>query len=284
VAELSERFAEQARAKGLQLDVAVPEGPVFVVADHARIGQCLNNLINNAIKYTDQGRVEVRLFPYDEAARSLHFEVQDTGPGLPAGFTLQGTEPFQRLAPSGGVPRSGAGIGLVIVRLIVNHLGGSVAVASPPGGGTLFRIDIPAEPSGTGEPQPTPGDVVQMLVVDDRPEVLEGLSAVARQSGFHCEQAANAAVAANMLAAKRYDVVLIDLNMPVKRGEDLASETRRGGGCNSRTPLIAISASGEAVPGDARMGPFNAYLPKPIGQRALRDAVGRVMRHARSVA
>jgi CheY-like chemotaxis protein len=115
-----------------------------------------------------------------------------------------------------------------------------------------------------------------MLVVDDRPEVLEGLSAVARHSGFHCEQAANAAVAANMLAAKRYDMVLIDLNMPVKRGEDLALETRRGGGCNSRTPLIAMSASGEPTPGDVRLGPFDAYLPKPIGQRALMGAVSGV--------
>lgn len=284
VADLAERFAEPARAKGLRLAVTVPQEPVFVVADHARIGQCLTNLISNAIKYTDQGRVEVQLFPYDEADRSLHIEVRDTGPGLPAGFTLQGTEPFRRLAPSGGAARSGAGIGLVIVRLIVNHLGGRVAVASPPGGGTVFRIDIPAEPSGMGEPQAPPGDVVQMLVVDDRPEVLEGLSAVARQSGFHCEQAANAAVAANMLAAKPYDVVLIDLNMPIKRGEDLASETRRGGGCNSRTPMIAISASGEPAPGDARLGPFNAYLPKPIGQRALREAVNRVMGRAHSLA
>lgn len=284
VTDLAERFAEQARAKGLHFSVAVPEEPVFVVADHARIGQCLTNLVTNAIQYTSHGRVEVRLLPYDEAVRALRFEVRDTGPGLPAGFSFQGREPFQLLAPPPGGSRTGAGIGLVIVRLIVNHLGGSISVASPPDGGTLFRVDIPAEPSGTGEPQPTRGDVVQMLVVDDRPEVLEGLAAVARHSGFHCEQAANAAVAANMLAAKRYDVVLIDLNMPVKRGDDLASETRRGGGCNSHTPMIAISASSEPAPGDARLGPFNAYLAKPIGQRALKGAVSQVMGQARSLA
>lgn len=284
VTDLAERFAEQARAKGLHFAVTVPDEPVFVVADHARIGQCLTNLVTNAIKYTLQGRVEVRLFPYDEAVRLLRFEVRDTGPGLPAGFSFQGTEPFRRLAPAGSEGRTGAGIGLVIVRLIVNHLGGSITVSTPPDGGTSFRVEIPAEPSGTGEPQAPSGDEVQMLVVDDRPEVLEGLAAVARQSGFHCEQAPNAAVAANMLAAKRYDVALIDLNMPVKRGEDLASETRRGGGCNSRTPMIAISASGEPAPGDARMGPFEAYLSKPIGQRALKEAVGRVMGKARSLA
>jgi CheY-like chemotaxis protein/two-component sensor histidine kinase len=284
VTDLADRFAEQARAKGLHFAATVPDEPVFVVADHARIGQCLTNLISNAIKYTGQGRVEVRLFPYDETVRSLRFEVCDTGPGLPAGFNVQDTEPFRRLAPEDSQGQAGAGIGLVIVRLIVSHLGGSLTLSTPPGGGTAFRIDIPAEPSGTGEPQPTPGDVVQMLVVDDRPEVLEGLCAVARHSGYQCEQAPNAAVAANMLAAKRYDVVLVDLDMPIKRGEDLALETRRGGGCNSRTPLIAISASGEPVPGGARMGPFNAYLPKPIGQQGLTDTVGRVMRHARSVA
>lgn len=284
VAGLAERFAEQARAKGLHFAAIVPEEPVFVVADHARIGQCLTNLITNAIKYTGQGRVEVRLFPYDETIRSLRFEVRDTGPGLPAGFNVQDTEPFRRLASGTSKGQAGAGIGLVIVRLIVSHLGGSIAVVTPPGGGTAFRIDIPAEPSGTGEPLPTLGDVVQMLVVDDRPEVLEGLSAVARHSGYQCEQASNAAVAANMLAAKRYDVVLIDLNMPIKRGEDLASETRRGGGCNSRTPMIAISASGDRAPGDARMAPFHAYLSKPIGQRALKEAVGRVLRQAHSVA
>lgn len=284
VADLAERFAEQARAKGLQFAISVPEEPVFVVADHARIGQCLTNLITNAIKYTGQGRVEVQLFPYDETVRSLRFEVRDTGPGLPAGFSVQETEPFRRLTSRDSEGQAGAGIGLVIVRLIVSHLGGSIAASTPPGGGTAFRIDIPAEPSGTGEPLPTPGDVVQMLVVDDRPEVLEGLSAVARHSGYQCEQAPNAAVAANMLAAKRYDVVLIDLDMPVKRGEDLALETRRGGGCNSRTPLIAISASGDRAPGDARMAPFQAYLCKPIGQRALKEAVGRVLGQARCLA
>ncbi len=284
VADLAERFAEQARTKGLLFTVTVPEEPVFVVADHARIGQCLTNLISNAIKYTGQGRVEVRLFPYDETTRSLRFEVRDTGPGLPAGFNMQDTEPFRRLAPEDSQGQAGAGIGLVIVRLIVSHLGGSITVSTPPGGGTVFRIDIPAEPSGTGEPQPTPGDVVQMLVVDDRPEVLEALAAVARHSGYPCEKASNAAVAANMLAAKRYDVVLIDLDMPIKRGEDLALETRRGGGCNNRTPLIAISAAGDRMLGDARMAPFQAYLCKPIGQRALKEAVGRVLRQVRSTA
>lgn len=277
VADLSERFGEQARAKGLRFAAIVPEEPMFVVADHARIGQCLTNLLTNAIKYTSQGGVEVQLFPYDETIRSLRFEVHDTGPGLPAGFNVQDTEPFRRLASGNIEGQTGAGIGLVIVRLIVSHLGGSITTSNPPAGGTSFRIDIPAEPSGTGEPRPTSGDVVQMLVVDDRPEVLEGLSAVARHCGYQCEQAPNAAVAANMLAAKRYDVALIDLDLPVKRGEDLALETRRGGGCNSRTPMIAISASGYPGSGAVRMAPFQAYLGKPIGQRALKDAVGRVL-------
>ena len=120
-------------------------GGAFVVADSARIDQILTNLVVNSIRYTEAGHVRLALQPYSAEKRLLEFIVSDTGPGIPAAMLPTLLAP-DRTTTGPERRGEGSGMGLAIVRTLVDHLGGSVAVASSLGRGTTFTVDIPAEP------------------------------------------------------------------------------------------------------------------------------------------
>jgi signal transduction histidine kinase len=261
---------ELAEGKGLELIVELPPSTIFVVADGARIDQILTNLVVNSIRYTGSGQVRISLHPYDSGTRLLRFVVADTGPGIPPDMlpTL--------LMPDRGVSGSerrggGSGIGLAIVRTLVEHLGGSVAVASSADTGTTFTLAIPAEPVDSGEREEPPDSPTgRILIVDDREDVLAALASVVDELGFECDRAMSAAVGANLLASRSYDAVLLDVEMPIKSGAELAAETRRGTGPNSTTRFIGMSA-GEVT--EAGKREFDACLTKPIDHAALRQTL-----------
>ena len=262
----------EAEAKGLQLLVDVPAEPIFVVADPARIDQVLTNLLTNATRHTQRGTVRLTLLPYDPAQGILRFDVSDTGPGVEKERIPTLFDPYTRF---GEITRKGegAGLGLAIVRSVLHFLGGKVSVSSEPGLGTTFAVAIPAElldgehPLDSGHP---PGRV---LVVDDRKEVLEAIASVVGQLGFECDTALSAAHAANLLGAHSYDMVFLDLDMPVKSGYDLAAETRRSTGPNRGSRIVSISAAD--VPDDRRGWPFDGHLTKPITMSAIQRAIAQ---------
>ena len=260
-----------ASAKRLSLIVDLPPHTVFVVADGARIDQILTNLVINSIRYTDVGQVRLSMQPFDPATRSLRFAVADTGPGIPADVlpTLLAPDRAQTGAERRG---EGSGIGLAIVRTLVDHLGGRIEVTSTLGRGTLFTIEIPAEPLlDTHDEQTTSsGATGRVLVVDDRDDVLDALASVVDELGFECDRAPSAAVGANLLASRPYDLALLDLEMPLKGGVALAADTRNGNGPNRATRFVAMSAA--TVPADVGRH-FDAFLTKPIDQAALRQVL-----------
>ena len=134
-----------ARDKKLALNVDRPPDAVFVVADSARIDQILTNLVVNSVRYTETGEVRLALRPYSVAARLLEFVVSDTGPGIPEAMLPTLLAPDR--AMTGPERRGeGSGIGLAIVRTLVDHLGGRIDVESSARRGTTFTIAIPAEP------------------------------------------------------------------------------------------------------------------------------------------
>ena len=268
-----------ASAKNLKLSADLPPHAVFVIADGARIDQILTNLVINSIRYTDIGQVRVSMRPYDPAARLLRFTVADTGPGIPAHVlpTLLAPDRAQTGAERRG---EGSGIGLAIVRTLVDHLGGKVEVTSTLGQGTTFTLEIPAEPLLDEQEERTgPGSATgRVLVVDDRDDVLDALASVVDELGFECDRAPSAAVGANLLASRTYDLALLDLEMPLKGGVALAADTRSGNGPNRATRFVAMSAS--AV--DQEVGRhFHACLSKPIDQAALRQVLLSVVPAAR---
>lgn len=258
---------DAASAKGLELQVTLPREAVFAVADGARIDQVLTNLVVNSVRYTYSGHVQLTLHPYDAATRRLHFTVADTGPGIPQAMLPSLLEPDKLVTPPER-KGEGSGLGLAVVRTLMSHLGGEVSVSSVEGDGTRFDLRIPAElidADSPGAPAGLPAD--RILIVDDRDDVLTGLTSVLNEIGYECDRAATAALAAELLATRRYDAVLFDIQTPLKSGADLAAETRAGDGPNRNTYLIGMSAAEVAV--RYEKGPFDAYLSKPIDRNAL---------------
>ena len=291
VGDVCSELEEAAHAKGLAFGVEVPEAPVTVNADPIRISQVLRNLVENAVRYTNAGRIEVRLEPFDGGASPengtpapftsatagwVRFSVQDTGPGLPpqALQRLQGAMvPFESSS-------DGSGIGLFVIRDVLQQLGGQIDVTSHDvqsgdGQGTTFTVSIPATLSReTTAPPGISGntDPLNILIVDDRPDVLKSLCDVTRRLGHSCNAASSAAEAHSPLASTRFDTVLIDLEMPDEDGLALATEIRRGGGLNSTSMLILISAAENRATGLA--WPFDGFLQKPIDCQALSRLIG----------
>ena len=146
---LIEALAEDARplalSKGLRLVLGLPPAPLFFVADGARIDQVLTNLVVNSIRYTDSGEVRVSMEPLGKPPSRLRFMVADTGPGIAEDQLATLFEP-DRSATTPARRGEGSGIGLAIVRTLVDHLGGTLRVASRIGEGTTFTIEIPIEP------------------------------------------------------------------------------------------------------------------------------------------
>lgn len=291
VGDVCAELEETAHAKGLAFGVEVPEALVTVNADPIRIAQVLRNLVENAVRYTNAGRIEVRLEPFDGGASPengtpapftsatagwVRFSVQDTGPGLPpqALQRLQGAMvPFESSS-------DGSGIGLFVIRDVLQQLGGQIDVTSHDvqsgdGQGTTFTVSIPATLSReTTAPPGISGntDPLNILIVDDRPDVLKSLCDVTRRLGHSCNAASSAAEAHSLLASTRFDTVLIDLEMPDEDGLALATEIRRGGGLNSTSMLILISAAENRATGLA--WPFDGFLQKPIDCQALSRLIG----------
>lgn len=273
VLELASSVAREVRneawAKGLDLDLDLPQEPIFVVADAGRIDQVLTNLLTNATRHTKRGGVALTVFPYNKDSRALEFAVSDTGPGVTHDRIPTLFEPFTRF---GEVTQKGegAGLGLAVVRSVLDFLGGDVTVNSTLGKGTTFTVRIPAELLDS-EPVLEEAGPRRILVVDDTRDVLDAISSVVVQLGFECDTAPSAAIAANLLGARQYDLVFVDLDMPVKTGWDLADETRRGKGPNANTRMLSISASDMAV--KEGMSPFNGHLAKPISKMEIQRAI-----------
>ena len=224
----------------------------------------------NSIRYTETGQVRLGLASYDPAARLLRFTVSDTGPGIPAAMLPTLLTP-DRVVTGSERRGEGSGIGLAIVRTLVDHLGGRVEVQSQLGKGTTFTVEIPAEPVESDDnDEARDAPTGRVLIVDDRDDVLDALASVLDELGFECDRATSAAVAANLLASRPYDAALVDIEMPIKGGAELADETRRGKGPNASTRFIGMSA-GEVS--DAVLLRFDACLAKPIDHGALRRAL-----------
>jgi signal transduction histidine kinase len=305
VQDVCSDLEDTAQAKGLAFSVELPSAPVTVSADPIRIAQVLRNLVENAVRYTSAGNVQVRVEPFVSSVSApsgaasapdiqraampeslltagwVRFVVHDTGPGLPhwASERLRSTAaPFE----SSG---DGTGIGLFVIRDVLQQLDGSIEVqsrdaSSPEGQGTTFTMSIPAKQIQDGAAPLRSGesvDSLSVLVVDDLADVRDALSDVTRRLGHECRTAGTAVEGRLLLASTHFDAVLIDLEMPETDGLALATEIRQGGGLNVSSMLILISAAENQAVGQA--WPFDGFLQKPIDGRALGRLIGSRTSH-----
>jgi len=270
-----------AAGKSIKVNVERPDDLLFVATDPKRVEQVLLNLLENAVKYTPSGSVTISYGL--ELNNTLQVTVVDTGIGIPEKHIGKLFMPFRRFALLDREHNS-LGIGLAVVQTLLTHLGGDCTVESTPGVGSKFTFRIPVAVEKEFLDDDLPRDAVQLLIVDDRPEMLADLREIAETLGYLVDTAASAPEASNQLAVSAYDLVLIDLDMPVKNGYELASEIRRSDGLNSDTCLVAFSAGNPAAQGlmavDGRgVWPFDSYEQKPVDARTMKRIVETRSRH-----
>ena len=272
-------FADQAAAKDLALSLDLdPDAPAVLEADANRLRQVIVNLVSNAIKFTETGAVRLAV---GHAGGVLSVSVRDTGCGVPED-KRDGL--FQRFFQAdGSISRryGGTGLGLSICKGLVELMGGSIAMEPAPDGGSIFAFDVPAEeaaPVATGASAQRTGPVVcaQVLVVDDVAVNRELVRAMLQAVGHEVSEAASASEALRLTACERFDLILMDLQMPEVDGFAAARAVRAQDSANRDTPIIALSADvlPEHVEASARAG-MNGHIGKPISPVELLGAIER---------
>jgi signal transduction histidine kinase/ActR/RegA family two-component response regulator len=292
LASIVDEHAMSAAARGLTLESEASGMSGFVDSDPHRIRQIVNNLVTNAIRYTETGTVRVQL---RQRPAVLIFVVSDTGPGVSHAQIPLIFQEFTQLDASRTRRFEGAGMGLTIVQGLVRLFGGTVEVASTVGEGTTFTVTIPVTPVAATAP---PGTAVHaepvgtrpcVLIVDDNRLIRESLSEMIAHMDFDAHAVSNADDALAWLDARRCDVVLLDLHMPDRDGYAFLEDFAARGGASSGVPVIVVSAyapeadslgsadsaAGEA--GETGLQPFFEALLKPVHYEELRSALQRAL-------
>ena len=236
-----------------------------MAGDPFRIRQIADNLISNALKFTDEGSVTIRV---DVVQGRLVFSVRDTGRGIGREEKERIFQEFVRLRSAQGV--DGFGLGLSIVDRLVKLLEGTISLESRLGEGSKFIVSIPVGTvSGGGGRKLRPAEAalpaacggVKALLIDDDPLQLEMTAAMCRQAGVGSECCQYPEYAAKLVAEGGFDVVLTDIQMPSADGFSVLAAVR---GVNPALPVVAVSARGELEAGDFSDRGFAGCLRKPF--------------------
>ena len=294
VADLAiEMFAPRAADKGIGLELTVAEGvPSRLLGDPGRLQQVLINLIGNAVKFTDRGRVEVRI----EAARRsddrhpIRFTVTDTGIGIPHEVQKDLFDAFTQADSSPTRRFGGTGLGLAISRRIVELAGGELGVESEPGVGSKFFFTMPFDRLGTDEVplelaarvlrpvarERRPRRSFQILLVEDNPVNQMVASRQLELLGYRADSVDDGQQALDALASADYDLVLMDCQMPVLDGYEATRRIRAREIDRKHTPIVAMTA--HAVKGDREKclaSGMDDYLSKPFRETDLEKMLDR---------
>jgi signal transduction histidine kinase/CheY-like chemotaxis protein len=259
-------FEFQARSKDLDFTISIDESvPSQILCDKDRLGQVLKNLVSNAIKFTEQGfiRVHVKAEKNDEDSLSLHFTVNDSGMGIPKGNQNEIFSAFTQLDPSYSKKFAGMGLGLAISKNLVEGMGGKISVDSTKGKGATFRFYVtcgivteeqePADPSITLKELPP----MTILVTEDNAVNRLFLRRALVTAGHKVGEAENCRHAITKLKDSHYDLILMDIQMPVMDGVEATKRIRSGKHGRADIPIIALTAY--AMKGDREKFLDNAW-------------------------
>ena len=285
----------QADAKGIALDVEVAADlPVVLEGDPLRLNQVLSNLLTNGIKFTEQGRVSLvvrAVHPVAEASPAIvRFEVHDTGIGIAPEKQGLIFAPFSQADASTTRRFGGTGLGLSIVRRLVRLMDGTIGVHSTPGMGSVFHVELPLALSDESR-LPVPADAppsgsrgleaLRILVVDDSEMNLEVAKRLFEIEGAHVDVARNGQEALDVLSAlpAAYDVVLMDVQMPVLDGHE-ATRRIRGQLGLAALPIIALTAGALTSERQrAAAAGMDGFISKPFEAAAAVACIRSHLRH-----
>ncbi len=289
-------YTNLANSKGLIFRLLLEEEiPVFVYGDMIRLGQILNNLLNNAIKFTEKGQVVVSVYAEEESGQEyrLTFEVADTGIGIPQDKQNVIFDPYQQASSGTAARFGGTGLGLSIVRHLVQMQGGTLSLQSKEGEGTTFKVKLPfGKPEQSAHKDENKNNAfigeysslegLRVLYVEDvipNQLLMEGLC---DHWKVDLDTALNGLEALEKVKNKQYDLILMDIQMPVKDGYQTALEIRDLHDPHYRDiPIIALSASvSENTQERIQAAGMNDYVAKPIDPKYLHEKLSRLSKPA----
>ena len=260
-----------AKEKGNRLKVLVDDDlPEFVIGDSVRIGQIITNLVSNALKFTKEGTVTVTIdvLDYEEDEYTIQLAVKDTGIGIRQEQQQKIFESFTQARTDTTREYGGTGLGLAIIKNLLKLMGSVIQLDSKPGKGSTFFFELKMKEGKRAEEYEFEDSEdrdlgnARMLVVDDMPFNLTIVQKIVGDWNVQIDIAANGKEAVQKIRVNPYDIVLMDLQMPIMDGEEATREVRK---FNKDLPIIALTASSnmstKQVLLDAGM---NAYLTKPF--------------------
>ncbi len=265
-------------SKDVALEIRMdPRTPTWIMGDAARVRQILLNFTSNAVRFTESGAICIEARP---DGGDLVFSVRDTGVGVPESERERIFSAFEQVR-RGSFYRAGAGLGLSISKALAQAMGGSIGVESELGAGSCFWFRMPVETaqapaSVDASPQAQVGRPLRVLVAEDAPSSAKLIAAMLERLGHHATIAGDGAQALALARQRSFDLVLMDLQMPVMDGLQAAREIRALGAGWARTPIFALTAAAlQEDQAAARAAGMNEFLTKPFMPEDLEAALAR---------
>ena len=274
------------KAKGLELRVTVaPSVPPGLAGDGSRIHQVLLNLLSNALKFTKAGSIELRV---DYQSRNggvplLCLQVIDTGIGIAADMLDRLFQQFSQIDGSNTRHYGGSGLGLAICRKLVELMGGALGVESEAGRGSLFWVELPlalaAPPQAIDAPRPS--QPRRILLAEDVVANQILVTAILEACGHAVDVVDDGVAAVTALRRTAYDLVLMDIQMPIMNGIDATKAIRADEGNERHTPIVALTANASAQDSERCLAAgMDAYVAKPIDEPLLLATIDRLTARA----
>ncbi len=290
VDETMEIFTFTALDKGITLNHVFAEGtPHHVQGDPVRMRQVLLNLIGNAVKFTDRGRVAVSV--EETSDHQISFAIADTGPGIPPEKQEEIFRPFTQADASTTRDHGGTGLGLTICLRLADLMGGKVDLKSKPGHGSVFTLTLPlpvvSDTSDDGSEKAMADQdktarrerPLNILLVDDSEDNRKLAQAFLRKMPYRLEHAENGAEAFTKFKSGHYDAILMDIQMPIMDGYEAIQKIRAWETENDRNPAYVIAFTAHAMTEESeriRATGFDVHLTKPIRKKRLLEAIERI--------
>lgn len=278
IEDVAHLMASMAQRKGVELVCDIPtDFPTALEGDPGRLRQILLNLVSNAVKFTDQGEVVIRLLMLAESEGEvlIRLEVQDTGIGIPKELQKLVFAPFSQVDDSTTRRYQGTGLGLAIAKQFTEMMGGEIGVASEPGKGSTFWFTVPLEKQSTDARVDMASELkgLRILFVEDNPSTFTALQQQLNAWGTSATGVQNSSEALSHLqktsSRSSLDLILVDLSLPGMNGFDLARAIR-GDSRFSTIPLVVLGSLGRLDDMEnARQLGILAFLEKPLRQSQL---------------